>query len=157
MPRIHLTTFIVAPIQRVFDLSRSISLHKIAAVETNEQAVAGITAGLISESETVTWQAKHFYKTRRFTSRIADMVSPDQFTDIMLHGDFKCYRHEHHFKSADNGTIMIDLIDFETPYGILGKLFNGFYLTHYLEKFAIKKNALIKEYAETEKWKAILD
>ena len=51
---------------------------------------------------------------------------------------------------------MIDLLDFETPYGFVGRLLNRFYLVKYLENLLTKRNAVIKEYAETEKWKAIL-
>ena len=75
----------------------------------------------------------------------------------MIKGDFKSFKHEHHFKPVENGTIMIDMVDFESPYGIIGKWFNKFYLTKYLEKLLVKRNAVIKEYAETEKWKAILN
>ncbi len=156
MPSIHLTTFIVAPVERVFDLSRSISLHKISAADTNEKAIAGVMTGLINENETVTWQAKHLFKIRQFTSRITAMSRPGHFTDEMIKGDFKSFRHEHHFKSADNGTIMIDLIRFESPYGFIGRLFNAFYLKNYIEKFLIMRNSVIKDYAETEKWNAIL-
>ena len=157
MPIIHLTTFIAAPIERVFDLSRSISLHKIAAIHTDEKAVAGITTGLINENETVTWQAKHLYKTRLFTSKITAMQIPSHFTDEMISGDFKSFRHEHHFKATDNGTILIDMISFESPYGFIGKLFSSLYLKNYLEKFLIHRNTVIKDYAETEKWNAILN
>jgi ligand-binding SRPBCC domain-containing protein len=157
MPSIHLTTFILAPVERVFDLSRSISLHKIAALHTNEKAIAGVMTGLINENETVTWQAKHLFKTRQFTSRIATMLRPDHFTDEMIKGDFKSFRHEHHFKSANNGTIMIDMIRFESPYGFAGRLFNTFYLKEYIEKFLVMRNTVIKDYAETEKWNAILN
>ncbi|MES1224732.1 MAG: cell division protein, partial [Bacteroidota bacterium] len=52
MPSIHLTTFIAAPVERVFDLSRSITLHKISASHTDEKAIAGITSGLINVNET---------------------------------------------------------------------------------------------------------
>jgi ligand-binding SRPBCC domain-containing protein len=157
MSSIHLTTFITAPIERVFDLSRSISLHKISAVDSNEEAVGGIMSGLININETVTWQAKHLFKTRQFTSGIAAMTRPDHFTDEMIKGDFKSFRHEHHFKSANNGTIMIDMISFESPYGFIGRLFNRIYLENYIEKFLAMRNAVIKDYAETEKWKAILN
>ena len=157
MSIIHLTTFIGAPIERVFDLSRSISLHKISAIDTNEKAIAGTTSGLINENETVTWQARHLYKTRRFTSKITAMHKPGHFTDEMINGDLKSYRHEHHFKTTANGTIMIDMIGFECPYGFIGKIFSSFYLKNYLEKFLIHRNAIIKEYAESEKWIAILN
>ncbi|WP_462222206.1 SRPBCC family protein [Ferruginibacter sp.] len=156
MSKIHLTTFIAAPIERVFNLSRSITLHKISTAHTNEKAIAGVTSGLINKDETVTWQAKHLFKTRQHTSKITEMQSPDSFTDEMIKGDFKNFKHHHHFKQIDNGTIMIDIVDFESPYGSLGKFFNALYLKKYIEKFLIKRNDIIKHYAETEKWKVIL-
>ena len=157
MSIIHLTTFIAAPIERVFDLSRSISLHTISTSTTNEKAIAGTLSGLINKDETVTWEAKHLFKTRRFTSRITDMSKPLYFTDEMTSGDFKSFKHEHHFKATDNGSIMIDLINFESPYGFIGRLFSSLYLKKYLQKFLLRRNAVIKEYAETEKWTTILN
>jgi ligand-binding SRPBCC domain-containing protein len=156
MPKIHLTSFIAAPIDRVFDLSRSINLHQISTASTNEKAVDGVMTGLINKGETVTWQAKHLFKQRQFTSKITEMKSPDFFIDEMIKGDFKSFDHEHHFKTAANGTIVIDIIHFETPYGIIGKLANSLFLTSYLEKLLAKRNEVIKEYAETQKWKTIL-
>lgn len=156
MPKIHLTSFISAPIERVFDLSRSINLHQISTEQTNEKAIAGIINGLINKDETVTWEARHLFKTRRFTSKITAMERPFSFTDEMIKGDFKSFYHEHHFKTVENGTIMIDLLNFESPYGGFGKIINRLFLRSYLEKFLVKRNAVIKEYAESQKWKAIL-
>lgn len=156
MPHIHITTFITAPVERVFDLSRSINLHQVSTASTGEKAIAGVLNGLISLHETVTWQARHLFKTRQFTSRISEMQSPHFFVDEMVKGDFKSFYHEHHFKAAENGTILIDKINFETPYGIFGKIANSLFLTSYLKKFLEKRNAVIKDYAETQKWKAIL-
>lgn len=156
MPKIHLTSFIAAPIQRVFDLSRSISLHKISTASTNEKAIAGTMNGLINKNETVTWKARHLFKTRRFTSKITEMQSPDFFIDEMVKGDFVSFHHQHHFKAVENGTIMIDLISFESPYGVIGKIVNSIFLTTYIKNFLIKRNAVIKDYAETQKWKPIL-
>lgn len=157
MPKIHLTSFIAAPVERVFDLSRSINLHQISTASTGEKAIDGVMSGLINKNETVTWQAKHLFKTRQFTSRISEMKSPEFFVDEMIKGDFKSFHHDHHFKATTNGTIMIDLVNFETPYGNLGKLINSLFLRKYLERFLIKRNAVIKEYAETQKWKTILN
>lgn len=156
MPKIHITTFVAAPVQRVFDLSRSINLHTISTSGTREKAIAGTISGLINLNETVTWQARHLFKTRTFTSKITAMNAPADFTDEMLSGDFKSFTHHHHFKAIDNGTIMIDVLFFESPHGIVGRWCNKIFLTKYLERFLIKRNNVIKEYAETDKWKAIL-
>ena len=157
MPTIHLTTFIAAPVERVFDLSRSIDLHKKSQAKTNEKAVAGVASGLISLDETVTWKAKHLMKERIMKMKITAMQRPYSFTDEMMQGDFRSLRHEHHFKQIDNGTLMIDLFSFETPYGVIGKLMNGVYLTGYLQQLLSDRNQLIKEYAESNKWQQVLN
>ena len=156
MVKIHLTTVISAPIERVFDLSRSINLHKISVAHTEEKVIAGVMTGLMKENETVTWQAKHLFKLRQFTSKVTAMKIPEYFIDEMTQGDFKFFIHQHHFKIIDNGTIMIDIVEFESPYGILGKLLNTIYLKKYMEKLLLQRNAVIKTYAESNKWKVIL-
>jgi hypothetical protein len=54
MPKIELRTEISADKDLVFDLSRSIDLHKVSTQHTNEEAIAGKTSGLIGLNESVT-------------------------------------------------------------------------------------------------------
>jgi ligand-binding SRPBCC domain-containing protein len=157
MPNIHLTTFIAAPVERVFDLSRNIDLHKESMTKHKEEAVAGTRFGLIEKDETVTWKAKHLFKTRILRTKITEMVKPMVFVDEQAKGDFKMLKHEHHFKPCENGTIMIDVIHFETPYGTMGRWFNALYLTRYIKKLIEQRNQTIKEFAETDKWKKLLN
>jgi len=157
MPTIHITTFVAAPVEIVFDLSRNISLHKLSMQHTGEEAIAGVTSGLIKLDETVTWKAKHLYKMRFFTSKIVEMNLYEKFTDKMIKGDFVSFEHEHFFKTVDNGTIVIDIINYESPYGFFGKLINQFYLNTYLEKLLAERNKVLKQYAESEKWRALLN
>jgi ligand-binding SRPBCC domain-containing protein len=157
MPLIHLTTFIQAPIERVFDLSRNIQLHKESMKKHQEEAVAGTRFGLIEKDETVTWKAKHFFKTRILRVRITEMQKPLRFVDEQSEGSFKQMKHEHFFKSCENGTIMIDLFHFESPYGTIGKWVNGFYLKQYMKNLLQQRNNFIKEYAEGGKWKQLLE
>lgn len=156
MPTLHLTTFIAAPADRVFDLSRSIDLHKESMSRHKEEAIAGTRFGLIEKDESVTWKAKHLFKTRMLRSRITEMVKPDYFIDEQAEGDFRMMKHAHHFKPCDNGTIMIDIIEFEAPYGFVGSLCNRMFLTRYMRKLIEQRNRTIKEFAETDKWKKIL-
>jgi hypothetical protein len=60
MPTIRLRTEVKAGKALVFDLSRSIDLHKLSTAHTHETAIAGKTSGLIGLNEWVTWRAKHF-------------------------------------------------------------------------------------------------
>ena len=156
MPTIHLTSFVAAPQDVVFDLHRNIGLHKVSMEHFKEEVVGGVRSGLINKDETVTWKGKHLFKTRYFTSKITEMKPFESFTDKMVKGDFKSFEHQHFFKSVDNGTIVIDIIKYETPYGFIGEMVNKFYLHPYLEKLISHRNEVIKQYAETDKWRALL-
>lgn len=148
MPRIYLETYIKADIRKVFDLARDIDLHQKSTSKTNERAMAGRTSGLIEEGETVTWRAKHLGVYQTHTSKIIDMEKPYRFTDIMLKGTFKSLNHQHIFKAQEYGTVMIDIFEFESPCGFLGKLFNKLFLTRYLRNFLLERNAIIKKESE---------
>jgi ligand-binding SRPBCC domain-containing protein len=156
MPKIHLTTFIQAPAERVFDLCRNIDLHLHSMTKYKEEAVSGTQSGMVEKDDTVTWKAKHLGKTRMLRSKITSMKKPEMFVDEQLEGDFKVLKHEHHFKPCENGTIMIDLVHFETPYGGIGKFVNKAFLTRYMRKMLEQRNKVLKEYAESDKWKKIL-
>lgn len=157
MPTIHLTTVIHAPLERVFDLSRSITLHKKSMSHRQEEAIKGRTNGLIAYNETVTWRAKHLGKMRELTTKITAMRQYEFFSDEMTDGDFTHMSHEHHFKEIGNGTVMIDIMDFGTPYGWFGRVFEKIYLQKYMTKLLQERNNTIKEFAESEKWRVILD
>ena len=156
MPFIHLTTFIQAPAERVFNLSRSIDFHTKSMQDSNETAVDGVTTGLINVNETVTWQAKHLFKTRTLVSRITAMKPYQFFEDTMVSGDFESLRHEHHFKQVLNGTIMIDLFYFEVPFGMIGRCFNFIFLEGYMKMLLIKRNEHLRHAAENSTWKTYL-
>ena len=85
------------------------------------------------------------------------MQTPASFTDEMVSGDFKNMKHEHHFMPIKNGTLMIDLFSFESPYGAAGKIVNYIFLKRYLRKLLERRNQAIKEFAETDKWKFLLN
>ena len=147
MPLIHLTTEIKAPIQVVFDLSRSIDFHQESVSETGEKAIAGRTSGLIELGETVTWEAVHFKVKQQLTTKITAMNPPYSFTDEMVKGIFKSLKHEHLFSEENGITTMVDLFYFEAPLGLLGKLANILVLKKYMTHFLRVRNAAIKKSA----------
>jgi len=156
MPIIKLETVIEAPIERCFDLSRSIDLHKISTQHTNEKAIAGKTSGLIGLNEYVTWKAKHLGITQKLTTRISELKSPRFFVDEMTKGAFKSFRHEHLFDFQNEQTIMSDIFNFTSPLGPLGMVADKLFLTSYMTSLLVKRNAIIKEFAESERWKEVL-
>lgn len=156
MTEIYLETLIGAPVERCFDLSRSIDLHKISASQTSEKAVAGRVSGLIEKGETVTWEAVHFGVRQKLTSIITEMNKPVYFCDEMVEGAFQSMRHEHLFEAWNGRTLLIDKFFYETPFSIFGKIFDAMILKNYMTNFLEGRNQTIKEFAESERWKEVL-
>jgi ligand-binding SRPBCC domain-containing protein len=156
MPVIHLTTFIAAPVEVVFDLSRHVDLHKRSMAAYGEEAVAGIRFGMFEKDDTVTWKAKHLFKKRYLRVKITEMERPAHFTDVQHSGDFKMMKHEHHFKPCENGTIMIDIFEYELPYGLAGRILGRLYLHKYMLRLLQQRIQFIKDFAESDKWKRLL-
>ena len=156
MAVIKLSTIIHAPVERVFDLARSIDAHQETVSATFERAVDGVTSGLIDLGDEVTWEARHFGITQRLTVRITQLESPTFFQDVMVKGAFAMMRHDHRFRTNAEGTVMEDLFEFRAPFGALGRIVEIAFLTGYMKRFLVKRNAALKELAESDRWKEYL-
>lgn len=91
------------------------------------------------------------------TSKITQCNRPYHFRDEQLKGIFQYIKHDHTFEIVSDKVLMRDIFEFESPYGFAGKVFNKIVLTNYLAKLLIKRNKIIKDFAESGKWKAILN
>jgi ligand-binding SRPBCC domain-containing protein len=141
----------------VFDLSRSVDLHKHSMNKYAEKIIKGTVSGLMNLNDEVTWQAKHLFKQRVLRIKLTELRRPDYFADEQVEGDFVRLKHEHYFKVAENGTIMIDQFRYEIAYGFVGKLINQLYLEKYMTLLLAERNAVIKKIAESNQWKQFLE
>lgn len=159
MPRIELTTHINAPRERVFDLARSVDLHMASTADSGESVIAGVTSGLMSLGDSVTWRARHFGLWHKLTSEITQFSPPAHFRDSMVKGSFRRLDHDHSFEQAGAdgaGTIMRDVFDFTSPLGPVGWIVNRVFLTNYMRSLLEGRNRTIKEAAETDRWSLYL-
>jgi ligand-binding SRPBCC domain-containing protein len=150
MTTIKLKTEINAPLNQVFDLARNIDIHKQSTAKSKETAIAGVVSGLINLNDTVTWRGKHFRFFLTHKSVISEMEIPFHFVDKMVEGRFKSFKHTHTFVQKDDSTIMIDTVEYETPFGLAGKLFDLMVLKNYLYNFIAERNYFIKQIAENQ-------
>jgi len=150
MSTINLTITINAPLKTVFDISRNIDIHQQSAASSKEKAIDGVTSGLINLNETVTWRGKHFGFYLTHKSRITAMNFYDYFVDEMEEGKFKTFKHEHFFEEKNGVTIMTDKLQYETPFGIIGKLFDTLLLKNHLIHFLLERNKTLKKIAENK-------
>jgi len=74
----------------------------------------------------------------------------------MISGAFKKFKHEHYFADHNGGTLMTDIFEYASPLGFLGKLADKLFLKSYMTNLLHQRNQIIKEFAESGRWKEIL-
>src|ERR1700742_2201981 len=159
MIRLEEATIIKAPIERCFDLSRSVEVHLLSNVHSGEQALAvgGVTSGLVGLSEEVTWRARHFGIWQNLTSRITAMESPCYFQVTMVRGIFSFMQADHLFESLESGgTEMKDVFSIDAPLPLLGPIAETLFLRRYMLALLRERNAVIKRVAESSEWEQYL-
>src|SRR6476660_5026056 len=97
MPTIRLTTYIEASVERCFDISLNVDLHRRSVAHTRERPVAGVMRGTMKLGDTVTWEAIHFGVKQHLTTQITSYDRPHSFTDEMIRGVFHSMKHIHEF------------------------------------------------------------
>lgn len=148
MPRLRLETTIRATPERCFDLTRDLDLHARSLAHTEERIVGGKRGGLIGLGEEVTWRGRHFGVPLEHTARITAYDRPRHFRDEMVRGAFASFRHDHEFEPAADGTLVVDVLEWVSPLGPLGRLADALFLRAYLERLIRTRNAALKREAE---------
>jgi ligand-binding SRPBCC domain-containing protein len=155
-------TVIGAPIERCFDLARSVEVHLFGNIHWGESAVAtaGVTSGLVGLGQRVNWRAKHFGLWHELLSEITSMYRPLYFQDRMLRGPFRFMEHDHFFRIlSPESTEMPDLTEmkdafrFAAPLPILGRVAEAAVLSEYMQRLLRERNQAIKQIAESGEWR----
>lgn len=156
MPVITIEVRINAPVERVFDLCRSIELHEESAAATGERAIAGRTSGLMGPGEMVKWRARHLGVRQTLTSRIVLFDRPRRFRDSQIRGAFARFDHDHHFAESEGGTLMRDVFDYTSPLGPLGRIADRLFLERHMRRFLADRCEAIRRVAESDDWRRFL-
>ena len=162
MIELHEVTLVAAPVQRTFDLARSIDVHLLGNTHFGEHATAGTRTGLIGPGESVTWRARHFWISQNLTSAITAFDSPLYFQDTMLRGAFQSMQHDHYFRelppspAGDTQTEMRDIFRFAAPLGPLGWLAERLVLRRYMRNLLGERNRIIQQVAASGDWRKYL-
>ena len=155
---IRLSYRVHAPPALLFDLARSIDVHKASTHQTGEEAIAGKTSGLLELGEAVTWRAQHFGVWQTLSSRMTVFDRPHYFRDSMVHGAFKAFDHDHFFTELPDGvTLMEDVFTYSAPLGPLGWLAERLFLTAYMTRFLNERNLVVIDLAESGQWREYLE
>jgi len=69
----------------------------------------------------------------RWTTMITCYEPPYRFVDLQLKGPYSYWHHTHTFSETDDGTIIIDEVQYSLPFGVLGRCAHGIFVRRQLE------------------------
>ena len=157
MVTIRTVTWVDAPVERCFRLATSVSFLLASAKSGNVKIVSGGKSGSLEQGDTVTWRGRMFGVGRIHSSHI-EIVRPFHYLrEVMVAGGFKLYEHERHFAAMDDGTRVRDELKFAAPLGPLGRMVEGLVLRRYMTSLLKRRNAALKQAAESEEWRVYLE
>ena len=141
----RIETVIAASAEACFDLSLSVDAHAASMAASGERAIAGVSTGVMTLGDSVTWQARHFGIPFRMTSAVTEYERPVRFVDEQQRGPFRRWWHEHTFTALPDGrTLMVDTIEFGSPWRPFGFLADRVVLGRYMPSLVRKRNNWLK-------------
>ena len=70
----------------------------------------------------------------KWKTRITEVIPNKCFTDFQEKGPYKLWSHHHEFIPNEKGVLMIDKVDYELPFGVLGNLAHRLFVKKKLDK-----------------------
>ena len=70
----------------------------------------------------------------KWKTRITSVITNKSFTDFQEKGPYKLWNHHHEFIPNEKGVLMIDKVDYELPFGLLGNIAHALFVKKKLEK-----------------------
>lgn len=140
-----------APIEVCFDAARDVGLHpQTVWPHTRERTLhGGRLEGLMEKNEIVVFEAVHFGIRQKLISLVEELDRPYLFVDRMQKGAFRHMMHRHEFERCEQGTLVRDILEFASPFGLVGEVFDRLVLKRYMLSFIDYRQWQLKSVLES--------
>lgn len=82
----------------------------------------------------------------KWKTRITQVNYQKSFTDLQAKGPYRYWNHYHEFIENDKGVLMKDSVDYELPFGFLGKLAHSLFVHKRLKSIFEFRYNFLEEY-----------
>jgi ligand-binding SRPBCC domain-containing protein len=133
MPRIEMSSVIRSRVERVFDFFLDLNnLRKISPTSVEIIEIHAPTP--ITEGCRFTIKARSGRMRVDWEGRIVRLERPTLIVDEQLRGPFSRFVHTHRFRDMGNYSMMIDEVDYEPRFGVIGRLANALVIRRQMDK-----------------------
>ena len=99
------------------------NLAKITPEELDFKIIGEFRSSGIRKGDLIDYIVKPLFRIpMKWKTEITHVEEPFCFVDEQLEGPYKLWKHAHHFKSVDGGTMVYDRVEYELPMWPFSKL-----------------------------------
>ncbi|MEM6966448.1 MAG: SRPBCC family protein [Bacteroidota bacterium] len=130
------TQFVPRPMDEVWAFfSRPENLNEVTPQEMNFEILSDIAGKPMYEGMIINYKVSPVFGIRmRWTTEIQVIKEQEYFVDEQRFGPYAMWHHEHHFREADGGVYMTDLLNYAIPFGPIGWLANALFVDAKIEE-----------------------
>jgi len=88
----------------------------------------------------------------QWESLIAEFEQNERFTDVQTSGPYRYWRHEHIFEDAGDAVRVRDRLQYELPFGLLGRIMHALLVRRHLDEIFAYRARIIEEVFGTIEW-----
>ena len=145
-----------APIERCFDITRSIEAHEDTSILIGGRAVSGTTTGLSELGDETTWSAGFFGLRFKVRTRIEELEAPIRICEKRVSGIPRPFDHTYVLGLVDGGVLIEDHFNIGFPFGALGDFFLKVVLLKRLTVVQNHRLESIRKICEGDNWRSYL-
>lgn len=81
----------------------------------------------------------------KWQTQITEVDYQKSFIDFQKKGPYKLWRHRHEFVPNQKGVLMIDTVDYELPFGFIGKIMHSLIVKKKLKNIFDYRNEVLED------------
>ena len=145
---LEMTTRVPAPLPDVFRFfSDPRNLARLTPEKMRFRIIAAPLRSL-QKGDRIEYSIRVFGVPIRWTTLITYWRENEKFEDLQERGPYRYWLHTHTFREADGETEMHDRVEYEVPFGIVGRLFGRPLVARQLRDiFAFRAEAIQRVFA----------
>jgi ligand-binding SRPBCC domain-containing protein len=121
MPSLRTEIVLAAPAEDIFDfLVRPENVIRVTAPGVGLKPVSA--PEVFEQGSRIELELSGYGPPQRFLYEVIEFDRPNRFTETLVKGPLKSFRHEHLFEQTPQGTRVLDVVEFTPPGGMLGFL-----------------------------------
>ncbi len=136
--------FVPRPLAEVFDFfSKAENLQELTPAFLHFR-ILSVAPAPVRKGTLIKYSLRWRIFPIRWTTEIVEWEPPYRFVDVQLKGPYKLWHHEHRFVAEENGTRIIDEVQYQLPFGVFGSIAHSLKVKKDVEAIFVYRTEVVK-------------